>query len=72
MSDEQRETNFAAGPKPPEVPSVPIPGQAKPEGKSNVYGRLLGSIKVAGAVVGILATLAGIGFGVEQLVQSNR
>lgn len=73
MSTHDQPVNFGAAPKAPEIPFAPIPGQAKNENAAPDDGRgVPTSVKVAGGVVTILATLAGIGFGVEAILQSNR
>jgi chemotaxis protein histidine kinase CheA len=71
MSDQEKLGKFSEGPKPPEVPTVPVPGQTKSEKAADDSGLPM-TVKVAAAVVTILATLAGIGFGVEAILQSNR
>jgi hypothetical protein len=71
VSDQDKLGKFSEGPKPPEVPMAPVPGQTKSE-KTADDGGLPMPVKVAAAVVTILATLAGIGFGVEAILQSNR
>jgi hypothetical protein len=71
MGESSSGPKFAGGSAPPETPSVPIPGKPNPDKGSDDSGVPVW-VKVAGGVVGILATLAGIGFGLEEIVQSNR
>lgn len=64
--------HFDEGPKSPEVPRVPIAGQLKKDEKDDGEKTANVTVKNVAAIVGILATVAGILFGVQQILQSSR
>jgi hypothetical protein len=75
LGENEQAVDYSRGVKPTEPPSAPIPGQPKneekPEGKSEEKG-IPTPVKTAGALVGIVTAVAGVLFGVQQIVQSNR
>lgn len=74
MAEPDRSVLFAQGPKAPEAPHAPIPGQpeSKEKAKDEDEQGVPRSIKIVLAVLGGGATLAGIIFGIWQIIAGER